>query len=244
MHAAPAGAGTHSVQNRMTWVMGALAAAATAAAVGVGLNGWKNTPPAERSLRPANSAPGNAPDADPMAPRLLDRGDAIRVHVAGGVKKPGVYAVPSWYRVTDAVKRAGGPSADADLDAINLADTLKDGEQLRIPRRGRQERLTAHRPTPEPPPVPPDRGGRGMGRYPFARTVGAEGTAGPTGPVNLNTADRAALDTLPGVGPATADSIIEYRQAQGPFLRPEDLLNVKGIGPAKFEKLRGYVEAP
>jgi competence protein ComEA len=233
------------VQNRMTWVLGSLAAAATAAAVGVGLNGWRTTPPPDRRPRPANTASGNPQDADPMAPRLLDQGGSIRIHVAGAVKKPGVYAIPSWYRVSDAMKRAGGPSADADLDAINLADHLKDGEQLRIPRRGRPERLQAHLPTPEPPPPAPGTGGHAAGRYPFARSAAATPAAAePLGPINLNTADRESLDALPGVGPSTADKIIAYRQEQGPFLRAEDLMNVKGIGPAKFERLRGYVEAP
>lgn len=239
------------MQNRMTWVLAAIAAAATLAAVGVGLNGYKNDratgnkPVAQNPQSPEN------PDEDPMTPRFGPASAAtIRIHVAGAVKKPGVYAIPSWYRVTDAVKKAGGPSPDADLDRINLADGLKDKEQLRIPSKGAAAQIQAHFPTPEPPPVVRQAGGHGMGRYPFAgpahasRRSGATQIAAVSGPINLNRATREELDTLPGVGPTTADRIIAYREQQGPFLRPEDLMNVKGIGPTRFERMRALVEAP
>jgi competence protein ComEA len=231
----------------MTWVLAAIAAAATIAAVGVGLNGYKNNPPNRQVVTQGAASPGE--NDDPLAPRFLDSTESIRVHVAGAVKKPGVYSIPAWYRVIDAVKKAGGAAANADLDRINLADSLKDKEQLRIPVRGAAVPVMTHAPTPEPPPVVPDAGGHGMGRYPFAapRVVRASRTVGPApvaGPVNLNQATREELDTLPGVGPSTADRIIAYRENQGPFLQPEDLMNVKGIGPARFARLRGMVEAP
>lgn len=233
----------------MTWVLGAIAAAATVAAAGVGLNGYRTNPPknSQRVIQQAAET-GNPQDEDPLAPRFFDQSGSIRIHVAGAVKKPGVYSIPAWYRVQDAVKKAGGASADADLDAINLADRLKDGEQLRIPHRGRPARLQAHFPTPEPRPVQRTAGGRQTGRYPFrARadvTLARGGTSPAAAPVNLNRAGLEELDSLPGVGPATAEKIIAYREAQGPFLRPEDLMNVKGIGPTRFERLRPLVEAP
>jgi competence protein ComEA len=237
------------MQNRMTWVLAAIAAAATLAAVGVGLNGYKNDRAAGNKPLTQN-APSDGQTEDPMTPVLGQPAVTIRIHVAGAVKKPGVYAIPSWYRVTDAVKKAGGPSTDADLDRINLADGLKDKEQLRIPSKGAATPMQAHFPTPEPPPVVRQAGGHGMGRYPFAEAARASSrssatqVAAVTGPVNLNRATREELDTLPGVGPTTADRIIAYREQQGPFLRPEDLMNVKGIGPTRFERMRALVEAP
>jgi competence protein ComEA len=88
-------------------------------------------------------------------------------------------------------------------------------------------------------------GGRGSGRYPFAALEASAGEPTAEGePVNLNTATREQLDKLPGVGPSTAEKIIAHRQEHGPFLQPEDLMNVKGIGPSKFDKLRSLVSAP
>lgn len=238
------------MRDRMAWILSALAVAATVAAVGVGLNGMRTTPP-----EPANAPPGSAVTDDPLAPRIGDNNAPIRLHVAGAVRKPGVYALPSWARVTDAIKKAGGATPDADLEAINLADFVRDGEQLRVPFRGRRESLQIHRPTPEPPAVVPSEGGSRPGRYPFTRRGSAAPVSlsvrrpAPTqpaapGPVNLNTATREELERLPGVGPTTADRILTYRIEQGPFLRPEDLMNVKGIGEVRFGRLRPYVQAP
>jgi competence protein ComEA len=226
----------------MTWIMTALAGVSLLLAIAVGFNGYRNNPRPGNSPLAINPAVNAPADADPLAPRLgLDPARSIRVHVAGAVKRPGVYTLPAWCRVTDAVKKAGGPTADADTDAINMADFLRDGEQLRLPARGRPEALTSHLPTPEPPALPPTAGGRGLGRYPFAHR---EASAEPDRSVVLNSATREQLDTLPGVGPGTADQIIAYRQEKGPFLQPEDLLNVRGIGPARYERLRDKITAP
>jgi competence protein ComEA len=229
------------VQNRMNWLMATLAVGAIFAAVSVGINGYRSTP---GSVPPDAVLAAQAEEDDPLAPRLFDKSGPIRVHVAGAVKKPGVYSLPSWARVIDAVRKAGGPAETADLDAINLADFVKDGEQLRIPQRGRPAPRHAHPPTPEPPPVSPQAGGHGAGRYPFAQPLAAHAVpAGRGGPINLNTATREELDLLPGVGPATADRILAYRKERGPFLRPEDLMNVRGIGEKKFEQIRPFVTA-
>ena len=237
--------------NRTAWVMGSLAIVGTLAAVGIFLNAYKSSgaTPKEfiRELKAAN------PSSDPLAPKVFDTNTTIRVHVVGAVRKPGVYSLPSWSRVIDAVKKAGGTTPQADTDAINLADRLRDAEQLRIPFKGRDVPSLEHPPTPEPGPDPRTSGGHGEGRYPFAEggtttpvapLSSRGGAAAPGGVVNLNTATAGELDSLPGVGPKTAEAIIQFRQEHGAFQRPEDLMNVKGIGPAKFEKLRERVTAP
>src|SRR5687768_16846793 len=129
-----------AVQNRFAMVLGVLAAGSALAAAGLGLNGYRTNPPPPQANRPGGllAAPLDASAKDPLTPRLFDGSDPIRIHVAGAVKKPGVYSLPSWARVVDAMKKAGGPTTAADLDAINLADPVRDGEQLRIPTRGRR----------------------------------------------------------------------------------------------------------
>lgn len=221
-----------------------LAVGGILAAVGVGLNGYQKSPrPAEGPAR-AGVAPNAGADTDPLAPRLFDQPQPLRVHVVGAVRKPGVYSLPAWARVTDAVKKAGGPTQQADLEAINLADHLKDGEQLRIPRKGRPEALTSHRPTPEPPAVVVTAGGHRPGRYPFTVSRAAGPATAAAGPISINSATAEQLETLPGVGPSTAAKIIKYRTEFGPFQKPEDLMNVSGIGPARFEKIRPLIVVP
>lgn len=223
--------------------MSLLAVGGSLAAVGVGLNGYRKSPKPEGPLLPSVATAAAAND-DPLAPRLFDQGQLLRIHVVGAVRKPGVYALPAWSRVHDAMKKAGGPTPQADLEGINLADRLQDGEQLRIPRLGRsEERGPAHRPTPEPPRVSVHVGGHRTGRFPFAAPTD-ERSADHSGPVNLNTATAAQLETLPGVGPSTAAKIIQHRTEFGAFRKPDDLLNVSGIGPKRFERMRPLIQAP
>jgi len=142
---------------------------------------------------------------------------ALVVHVAGSVAAPGVHELAAGARVVDAIEAAGGLTAEADGARVNLAAPLVDGARVYVPAVGE-----------EPPPV----------------AVGGEpGPAGaaPTGPVNLNTADAAALEALPGVGPATAAAILEHRTKVGAFTSVEQLLDVPGIGEAKLEALRDLV---
>jgi competence protein ComEA len=174
----------------------------------------------------------------------------LRVHVVGAVRRSGVYDLPAGARVTDAVAKAGGARPDADLEAINLADFARDGEQIHVPAR-RETRLARRptappsasgsapalrRPAPKTSPVPT----RSLGRYPAAAATAprsdAPASAGE-GIVNVNTAGIEELDTLPGVGPATAQAIIDYRREHGPFQRPEDLLNVRNIGEKKLAQM-------
>ena len=156
----------------------------------------------------------------------------ITVHVAGAVKNPGVYRLPSSARVVDAVASAGGALRSADLESINLAQTITDTEQIYIPikkvsrpRITTAPRLRPQRTTPTTVPV----------------ITGGNTGAQPGRLINLNTATASELDSLTGVGPSTAKAIISYRTKKGLFSKVEDLLNVPGIGPAKLAALRDQV---
>ena len=149
---------------------------------------------------------------------------SIVVHVAGEVKSPGVYALPNGARMVDAVAAAGGATARADLEIINLATPLTDSSQIYVPAKGVTVRPSRARPLP---------GVNGV--------VATPGASSASGIVNINRASVSELDSLPGVGPSTAQAIVDYRSTNGPFGSAEDLLNVKGIGPAKFEAMRKLV---
>jgi competence protein ComEA len=146
------------------------------------------------------------------------------VHVAGAVERPQVIEANATMLVNEAIRMCGGPTTDADLNQINLAAKLQPNTQLYVPFEGEDAR---------------DRLG------PYAAGARAPGSApSPSGPgamININTADEAELDKLPGVGPATAKAIIEYRSRVGQFKSVDELLNVKGIGPKKLEQIRPYV---
>ena len=151
--------------------------------------------------------------AEPASTNLLV------VHVAGGVLHPGVYSLVEGARVVDAVQAAGGFAPGALPDAVNLAARLVDGQRVYVPIAGQ--------------PVPVVAGDPGAGS--------GSGSGAASGPVNLNTATADELDTLPGVGPATAAAIIAHREQHGPFASVDDLGDVRGIGPTKLEALRGLV---
>ena len=139
------------------------------------------------------------------------------VQVMGAVPRPGVYEFPEGSRVRDAIDAAGGLLTDADVAVMNLAAPLEDGQQLEIPYAGGA--------------VPP-----AAVEPPAATQVpGAEDL------ININTATLDQLDALPGIGPTTAQKIIDYRTANGPFARIEDIMNVSGIGPATFDKLKALI---
>lgn len=163
----------------------------------------------------------------------------IRVHVAGCVVLPGVHELQSDSRVTDAVNAAGGPTPQADLNGLNLAQKLKDGQKIVVP-----ARQTPGPKTGSGPPVGRDTaagsGGNARGTG-AASPRGEEGGVPEAGPINLNEADEALLDSLPGIGPSLAKRIIRYREEHGGFSSIDDLLQVPGIGPKKLEELRDLV---
>jgi competence protein ComEA len=135
------------------------------------------------------------------------------VHVAGRVRRPGLVRLPAGSRVHDAIRAAGGVAPGADLDAVNLARKLTDGEQVLVPGPG------------DPPPPPPGATGSG---------------ASPAAPLDLNTATMEQLDALPGVGEVTAGRILAYRSAH-PFTAVDELLEVPGIGQRRFDQLKDLV---
>lgn len=137
----------------------------------------------------------------------------LYVHVFGAVARPGLYRLDPDARVVDVIAAAGGFTDEADPSGVNLARSVVDGEQLQVTRVG------------ETPVAASDPGGAGT----------------LDGPVNLNTADKAALDTLPRIGPALADRIIAWREQNGAFTSVEDLLAVPGIGDKMLEALRDLV---
>ena len=149
----------------------------------------------------------------------------LAVHAAGAVVSPGLYRLPPGARVVDLIEAAGGPALDADLDRVNLAAPLEDGWQVHVPRMGE----TA------PPLLGPGAGGSAGG----GSGGGSGGGAG--GPIDLNSATAEELEALPGVGPSIAAAIVGHRDEQGGFGSVEDLLDVPGIGPSRFENLRDLV---
>ncbi len=174
------------------------------------------------------TATSAAPTADPhAAPAAASSAGTVVVHVTGAVNAPGVVELPAGSRVDDAVTAAGGARDDADLAAVNLARPATDGEQIHVPVPGEEAPTAA--PADPSTPGAPDADGAAQG----AEAPGA-------GLVDLNTADAAALDALPGVGPAIAQRIIDHREANGPFARVDDLEQVPGIGPATLEKIRAH----
>ena len=170
---------------------------------------------------------GNEPEATASAhaPIRVDRGagsdggSAARliVHVAGAVRRPGVYRMRDGARVDDAVRRAGGATRRAELTQLNLAAKLEDGRQVVVPVRA----------------VTASAAGAGPSM--------PGGPSAPPAPVNLNTATAEQLDTLPGLGPATVAAIIEYRESNNGFGSVDELDQVPGIGAVRMASLREQV---
>lgn len=160
----------------------------------------------------------------------------ITVHVVGAVVQPGVYRLPAGSRVIDAVDLAGGVKDNADTESVNMALPLGDADQVFIPTRSAKG-TSASRTTVSAVRKSP----RANDTSGVATSTPSTGSSSASGAVNVNTADAAALEALPGVGPATAKAIIDHRATNGPFASVEDLKKVKGIGETKFAALRPFV---
>ncbi len=155
------------------------------------------------------------PASDNISPAQGDTGtsDKIVVYVTGAVNNPGVIELPAGSRIIDAVNKCGGMNESADPENINMAQKATDGSQIKIPDKSNT-----------------------------ANTAGnAPAASDKSGRININTADEAELDKLPGVGPAMAKRIIEYRQGNGKFQNTEDLKKVRGIGDSKYTALKDKI---
>jgi competence protein ComEA len=191
---------------------------------------------------------GSAASGAPSVSVAPARDGSVVVHVVGAVRRPGVYRLRLGQRVEDAISRAGGAGGVADLQAINLAAKVADGQQVVVPRRAAAGGVGAAA-----------GGGAGAGGAAAGGAAagggaggdgaaagggavgGAAGAGAPSAPVNLNSATAEQLDTLDGVGPATAQKILEYRTQHGGFSAVEDLAQISGIGPKKLEALKAQV---
>jgi competence protein ComEA len=155
------------------------------------------------------------PSGEAVTLRPVPTDKPIVVHITGAVPRPGVYALPQGARIQDGISAAGGFLAEADKTNINLAQLLEDGEKLDVPYI--------------------------EGASPVLATPVQEVVTTTTELININTASQAELESLPGIGPTTAAKIIQYRDDNGPFINAEDIINVPGIGPGTYERIKDLI---
>jgi competence protein ComEA len=169
--------------------------------------------PSSYSAGPAgSSSSGGSSEEGGFSLSSSGQGSDVVVDVTGAVNRPGVYRLPAGARVNDAVQRAGGATAKAQVEAVNLAARLADGQQVVVPERG-----------------------------PGGAPLGAAGVS-EEGPISLGAATVEELDTIDGIGPVTAQKIVEYRDQHGGLSSIEELDQVSGIGPATMESLRARLQ--
>ena len=169
-----------------------------------------------------------APAGEPIVLQPAPTQAPIAVHVVGAVPRPGLYEFPEGARVQDAIDAAGGLLADANDTALNLAAPLEDGQQLDVPyNNGAEPDQTASTvDLPSSEESTPDE----------SSTENSDAEL-----VNINTATLDELDSLPGIGPTTAQKILDYREANGPFSTIEEIMDVSGIGPSTFEEIKDLI---
>lgn len=168
-----------------------------------------------------------ASESDGSSSRTSKRSNRVEssdafVDIDGAVSNPGVYRLTTEQRIADAIDAAGGLADDADVSTVNRASKVIDGQKIHIPRAGEAV-------------IPSDDGG-GVSSADSTSSAGSVSSL-----VNINTANATELESLPGVGPSTAQSIIDDRTQNGPFASTDDLMRVSGIGEKKFEKLKGKI---
>lgn len=206
-------------------------------------------PPIVFSETPAAAA---SPVKTPDAPGVSVRPARLFVDVAGAVRRPSLYVLPKNSRVMQAITAAGGPTADANIDAVNLAEPVTDGEKVFVPKLGAVPRAA---PEPSPPsvlhpasvlqPVVATKTASQAAAKPSkSRSAGSRSgkiSADSGEQIGLNSATLEELERLPGVGPSMAAKILAYRQQSGGFAKIDDLTLVPGIGPKKLAKLTPLV---
>jgi competence protein ComEA len=182
----------------------------------VGVVAWRHVAAPGANGAPLRVAPIVPAGAGAGSPSTAGGAAAVAaaplvVDVAGAVRRPGLVRLAKGSRVSDAIAHAGGPTAHADRDAVNLAAPVSDGQQVLVPARG------------------------------AVASAGASGGEATSGPVSLSAATAAQLDTLPGIGPVTAQKIVDYRAQHGSFTSVDGLDAIPGIGPARIAELQGLV---
>ena len=196
---------------REAWVVGGIVIAIVLGAILL----WSRGAPSHIAAPATATDAVSSPEQPTATGSLATPATVVLVHVAGAVRRPGLYELSADARVADALRAARGPLRRADVDSLNLAEPVVDGSKVEVPVRGRASSASA------PAPVP---------------------SASPSvAVVDINVADAAALETIPGVGPVTAAAILEYRAEIGSFTSVDQLLEVSGIGPVTLENLRPYV---
>ncbi len=213
-----------------TLLIAAIVAVAAVAAV------WRNPAARAPAVIPAAGTFGPGEAQTQAAPAAQPSGARLVVYVTGEVRHPGVYTLPASARADAALAAAGGSTAAADLVAVNLAEHLSDGEAFVVPPKG----------SPAEPPLPGarhrsrgSRGGRGAARVARGRVHKAP----PAASIDLNSANTADLERLPGIGPSLAERIVAFREQSGRFSRVDDLLDVAGMNERKLDEIAPYVVA-
>lgn len=198
------------------------------------LAGVSRIQPPERAALAERASPGprtSGAHASSALPSASSSTGQVVVDVGGHVKNPGVYSLPPGSRIADALARAGGALPEADLSGINRAAPLADATKILVPRLGGNDGA-------RPGALPPV--STGAGTHPGAGAVAATGAAPASGLIDLNTADEAALQRLPKIGPVLAKRIVEDRSANGLYRSLEELSRVKGCGPSVIEAIRPH----
>lgn len=213
---------TATAREWLQWFGLTRVATAIAAIVVIGIGAvWllRAPPPDVASGLPAatTSTPSTSPPSAASTLPATSLPTSVVVHVTGAVRRPGVYALDPGSRVSDAIDVAGGAGSRADESQLNLAALAIDGSRIEVPRVGEVAVPVA---------IPSN---------------GAAATSAAAGPVDVNRAAETELETLPGVGPATAAAIVTERETNGPFVSVDDIDRVPGIGPARLAALRDLI---
>lgn len=197
----------------------------------------------------------------PVGDNVTASQDQVLVHVIGEVKQPGLYRLTPGARVNDAIKTAGGETKSADLQGVNLAEILKDGQQIQVPARedfepveiqpfaALQGTISPAKQTTRPKNTKSTSTTKPSVKKAPTSTKASSAPKKPVkkgddlraGQISINYASLSELQKLPGIGPATASNIVGYRRENGPFFRVDDLINVRGIGPKKLAAIRRFI---
>lgn len=202
-------------QSNVGWVIAAFVMGAVLAIVGMTL--FKQTQPAPILITPPQPTPTPLPTETPSP---------VQVYVNGAVMQEAVYTLPSGSLVQDAIEAAGGFAPDANISVVNLAQPMFNGAQVYVPFNAENNA------TPTAVILTETQANKSLGN---SAALPADGL------VNINIADAAQFETLPGIGPSTAVKIIAFRDENGPFTTIEEIMNVPGIGQGKFDQLRELI---